>query len=156
MDRPQILDDGPVTTGFDTRIASRREPPAAWLPGLPLTIGYSWPPGAPAPIPIVALGGEDVSQSASLLLGDGDRLIVEIDLTAIADLACPARPEMYLRARAVVDPDGAAFRGGVAATCADRSGGGEYDWLGEAAPARADRFRAILAIASRRPRPTSR
>ncbi|MFC0216270.1 hypothetical protein ACFFK0_28125 [Paenibacillus chartarius] len=125
-----FLADGPVTSVFDTRVSSGRHSPDALLPGLPFLIGFEWPPESAAPVPIIRLDQEDCSLYAALTMEEGDRLVIDINLSEIMDIVCRSKPGMYLKAQAVIDSDGRHFNGGVASTCSDMAGDKPYLWKG--------------------------
>jgi hypothetical protein len=129
-----------VTSTFETRIATTRQPPSAdgtntaWLPGLPLILSVTMDGDSPnTTITVgdtVALGGDDNASYANLIAGPHDTLIIKVDMSAIARLACNGSPNLYLVCTAVIDAAGASFRGSVQSTCADRKGDGEFEWIG--------------------------
>ena len=141
--------DESITSDFTTQISQSRTSPLIWIAGLLLTIGYSWPSDSAAPIPVIKLDGEDLSQESFLTMDSGDRLVVNIDSGSVADIVCASHSNLYLRAQAVIAPDGTRFSGNVFSTCSDRSSTGSYAWRGSvSSPEHHEQFIQILEIAS--------
>jgi hypothetical protein len=147
----------PVTTvTYATSISSTRvevspEPGSGdgWLAGLPLTLGFTWPPDKPLPVLSVLLDQMDVSQYAYFRPQPDNRLEVGFDLRAVQDLVCATAPGMYLSASAILASDGASFTGHVPATCASPVGDPPYAWIGEVVPEHRDRLLQLIAFMKR-------
>lgn len=152
MTRPAQAGDPAVTVTYVTQISSTRVGPGGagnatnWLPGIPLTVGFSWPPEQPLPTPTVVLGDQDVSDYVALYAMTDGRLKLDIDLMAISDLVCPSSPRMYLKAEAVLAPDGASFTGNVPSTCASPLGAPPFDWIGVSDSSGADRHQQMVSF----------
>ena len=127
--------DGPTfTSTFATLIGTTRQPTSAWAPGLPLILSVTMDGVSPSTTiqlgDTVVLGGDDAAAYADLVAGADDTLIIEIDMSAIARLACNGSPDLYLVCTAVIDAAGASFAGSVRSTCGDRKGEGDFAWTG--------------------------
>jgi hypothetical protein len=142
--------DQPVSPSvFDTQITLTRGG-AEWGRGLDLALGYLQSEEWAMPVPVVTLGGEDVSQQANLSVDEGDVLHVEIDLTAIASLVCAGSRPLYLRATAIVSAAGDSFDGNVGSTCDSRSGSKPFGWTGTVVqPEHAKGVRRMIAVLAR-------
>lgn len=137
-------DGNTVSTTFQTTIGSTRLPLPSTAatnasgPGLPLILSVTMD-GDDPDITVelgdtVVLGGDNNASYADLVAGAGDTLIIKIDMSAIASLACNGSPDFYLICSAVIDAAGAAFEGSVQSICRDRKGVGDFKWTGHVPP----------------------
>lgn len=126
------------TSTFATLIGTTRQPTSAWATGLPLILSVTMDGTSPDTTiqlgDTVVLGGDDNAAYADLIAGAGDTLIIKIDMSAIARLACNGSPDLYLICTAVIDAAGASFGGSVQSTCGDRKGEGDFAWTGHVPP----------------------
>jgi hypothetical protein len=125
------LKEAPVLVTYTTMIAESRHATGRWLPGLPVTLGYTWPPQEPNPLPVITLAKVDCSHYSFLRTGDGAELVVSINQSEVAPLLDPG---MYLVAHAVITASGREFTGDVLARGDDPvSAPPPYDWKGTVA-----------------------
>lgn len=134
-----------------TRVAASPEPGSGdgWQAGLPLALGFSWPPDKPLPVLSVLLDQMDVSQYAYFRPQPGNRLEVGFDLGAFRDLVCGTAPGMYLSGSIILASDGVSFTGHVPATCASPAGTPPYEWIGEIVPEDRGRLPQLIAFMKR-------
>ncbi|QPF83535.1 hypothetical protein IC762_28095 [Bradyrhizobium genosp. L] len=144
---------GTTTSTFQTMIGSTRVPPSSTetthpsAPGLPLTLSVTMEGDDPNITVQLGdtdvLGGDDDASYADLVAGAGDTLVIKIDLSAIASLACNGSPDFYLICSATIDAAGAAFQGSVQSICRDRKGVGDFKWTGHVPPGVAAETRRV-------------
>jgi hypothetical protein len=125
------LQEAPVKVDYTTTIAASRKATDRWVPGLLLTVGYTWPKEAPSPVPIVEIATIDCSRDAALRI-DGQKLIFSIDQSTFADVFAATDTAMYLVARAAISPSGREFEGEVSSLVGDKEGKPPYAWKGTA------------------------
>jgi hypothetical protein len=143
------LKEKPIKVTYATTIAASRKAPAKRVPGLHLTLGYTWPEGQPTPVPIILLENPiipldmvDCSKGA-VPSKDGDRLVISIMQSDLAEFL-PAG--MYLVARAAIGPSGREFDGEVSSLVGDETGKPAYAWSGTAQAAHDDAIAMIHAV----------
>jgi hypothetical protein len=142
-------DEAPAPSIFATHITATRGG-NDWGPGLDLTLGYASSEAWVLPVPVVKLGGEDVSPQVALIVREGDVLHVEIDLSSIAILVCGGSRQLYLRASAVITAAGDSFNGSVDSTCDSPSGPEPFGWTGTVLqPEHAEDVRRMIAVLAR-------
>ena len=142
-------DNPPPPSMFATRITATRGG-NDWNRGLDLTLGYVWSEAWELPVPVVKLGGEDVTPQTSLTVGEGDILFVKIDLSSLVTLVCAGPKQLYLRATAVVNATGDSFNGSVDSTCDSHSGPKPFGWTGTVLrPEHALGMQRLIAILAR-------
>jgi hypothetical protein len=125
------LKEAPILVTYTTMIAESRHANGRWQSGLPVTLGYTWPPSEPNPVPVITLAKVDCSHYSYLRMGDGAEIVVSINQSEVAPLLDPS---MYLVASAVITASGREFMGNVLSRGDDpMSAPPPYDWKGAVA-----------------------